>query len=183
MFKNICLIGVPTAGKTTLGRISSVICSKGFIDVDKMINYKYNKSLKHLIDELKFMNSENSSSLDSSIRFLNIENNICKTIHAENTIISTGGSMVYNEESIYHLKHNLNCKIIHLYLNFKEFSKRTMLPNTFQNRGIINPSNLNLQELYLERIKLCTHYSDNLINVNNSENGLKELVREIKTTL
>lgn len=164
MYYNICLIGLPTSGKTTFGRILSKKLKKGFIDTDEIIKYKYNCNLKDLID------------IKNQHNFLKIENNLVKSLHCENTIISTGGSMVYNFESINHIKNNLNSKIINLELSNKEFNKRKY---KFINRGVINPNNLEFEEFYMERIKLGKKHSDYNIIVDNKKNALKKIIEII----
>ena len=72
-------------------------------------------------------------------------NKICKTLYCDNTVISPGGSIIYNEESLNHLKNNLNSDIIHLHLSYDEFNNRL---NDLNSRGIINPYNLSVNKLY-----------------------------------
>ena len=49
MFKNICLIGLPYAGKSSLGKRLALFKKVGFIETDKMIEYTYYNPLKKLI--------------------------------------------------------------------------------------------------------------------------------------
>ena len=81
--------------------------------------------------------------------------------------------MIYNKESINHFKNNLNCKIIHLSLSLKEFKSRV---DNLENRGVINPNVLTIEELYLERIRLCDINSDYIINADCKEKAFKELL-------
>lgn len=157
---NICLIGLPYSGKSILGRLLSIKCKMGFIETDLMIKNKYNKQLKDIIKYHGIYN------------FLNYENNISKTIDCENTIISTGGSMVYHDDSMKFFKYNLNCKIIHLYLTLDEFKNRI---DDLDKRGVININNFSIDNLYYERICLCNKYADIIINVNNINNIINNL--------
>jgi len=152
---NICLVGLPYSGKSRLGRLFSMKYRMGFIETDLMIKNKYNKDLKDIIK------------YDGINNFLNYEKNIAKTIDCENTIISTGGSMVYHGESMKFFKYNLNCNIIHLYLTLGEFKKRI---GDLDKRGVVNINDLNIDDLYYERIYLCNKYSNININVNNINN-------------
>ena len=149
MLKNICLIGLAT------------LKNVGFIEIDKMIENKYKKKLKEII---------NNGGVNN---FLKIENEIAKTLYCNNNIISTGGSMIYNKDAMLFFKNNLNCEIIHLELNYKDFLNRV---GDFNERGIINPYGLTLNELYLERIRLCNVYSDITINCDDLDLGFKRLV-------
>ena len=50
---------------------------------------------------------------------------VIKSLNFNNVVLSTGGSVIYNEESIEHLKKNLDCEVYHLFLSKKEFLLRT----------------------------------------------------------
>jgi shikimate kinase len=173
MFKNICLIGLPYSGKSRLGRLISQNANKGFIEVDNII-----KNVSHT----KLSNIIRTQGIDN---FLKLENNIGKTIDCQNTVISPGGSMIYNKEAMNHIKLNLDCDIIHLYLTLPEFKKRI---TNIEERGIVNPYNLSIEELYMERIRLCENYTDytilsdnkadayiNIMKILNSKQEIKKL--------
>ena len=49
--RNICLIGLPSAGKTTIGKKLYQHLNKGFIDTDKIIQQRFSKPLPDLIKE------------------------------------------------------------------------------------------------------------------------------------
>jgi shikimate kinase len=160
MYKNICLIGLPYAGKSTIGRHLSQIKNIGFIETDIMISNFCNNNLAAIIKK-KGVNE-----------FLNIESKIAECLHCENTIISTGGSMIYNDKAISHIKNNLKSRIVYLELSLPEFKYRI---NNIKERGVVNPNNLSIDNLYEERIKLCNKYADTIINTNNKINILDKL--------
>jgi shikimate kinase len=126
MYKNICLIGLPYSGKSTIGRHLSQIKNIGFIETDIMISNVCNNNLSTIIKE------------KGITEFLNIESKIAQSLHCENTIISTGGSMVYNDKAIYHIKNNLKSRVIHLELSLLEFKNRI---HNIEERGVVNPNN------------------------------------------
>ena len=163
MFKNICLIGLPYAGKSILGNRLALAKNIGFIETDKMIEFAYHNSLKNIIN-LKGIQS-----------FLYVEEKVAKTIYCENTIISTGGSIVYSIDAIHHFQKNLNCKIIHLHLTFDEFNRRI---DNLDKRGVINPYNLDIKGLYKQRTDLCQLYSDITILADNKTMALIKLLKE-----
>ena len=164
-YSNYCLIGLPHSGKSLLGKKLSIITKKGFIETDNIIKNSYKSELLNIIDN--FGESE----------FLKLENKIGKSLHCNNTIISTGGSMVYNVQSMNHFKYNLKSKIIYLNLSHNEFLKRIV---DLKKRGVINPNKLNINEFYSERHSLCSFYSDIQINVDNFDKDLDKLLYEIK---
>ena len=76
-------------------------------------------------------------------------------------------------EAMNHIKYNLSSKVIHLEISYEEFLNRI---DNYDERGIINKFGLTLNELYLERIRLCNVYSDMTINCNDLDLGFKRLV-------
>jgi len=163
MFKNICLIGLPYAGKSSLGKRLALFKKVGFIETDKMIEYTYYNPLKKLI-KLRGISS-----------FLYMEEKTAQTIHCENTVISTGGSMIYSIDAINHFKNRLDCKIIHLHLTLDEFKKRI---DDLDERGVVNPYNLDIEGLYKQRTNLCELYSDKSILADNKKLALERLLKE-----
>ena len=163
MFKNICLIGLPYAGKSILGKRLALFKKVGFIETDKMIEYTYYNSLKDLIKLRGYKN------------FLYMEEKTAQTIHCENTVISTGGSMIYSIDAINHFKNRLDCKIIHLHLTLDEFKKRI---DDLDERGVVNPYNLDIEGLYKQRTNLYELYSDKSILADNKKVALERLLKE-----
>ena len=151
MFKNICFIGLPYSGKSYIGNKLFRIMNKGFIDTDNIIKSVYNKDLKDIIN--KYGNEH----------FLDIEESAVKSVIADNIILSTGGSVVYRQNSINHIKNNLNSDIIYLYITYPEFKKRI---TNFNNRGIIIGPDQSLKHFYDERCSLYEKYSDYRIDFN-----------------
>ena len=155
MFRSsYCLIGMPFSGKSYIGRSIALNKRKGFIDTDNILKYQYNKELKNIIESI------------GTKHFINIENSILKTLHFENSIISLGGSAVYSTQGMEHIRNTLDCEIIHLSLSFDEFNKRA---TDLNERGVINPNNLKIKDLYNERINLCNYHSNITLNANNKK--------------
>lgn len=165
MFKNYLLIGLPYSGKSYLGYNLSKLTNMGYIETDRMIENYYKSKLKDIIKK------------KSDKEFLLIENKISTTISCNNNIISSGGSMVYNLDTINYFKEILNCKVIYLHLSYNEFLKRI---NNLENRGVVNPSNLGIRDFYLERCCLGLKNSDVKIDVDDKILGLKNLLKETK---
>ena len=89
---NIILIGMPTSGKSTVGVILAKLLGMDFIDSDLVIQKKAGKKLSQIISE---------EGLDG---FINMEENVCCGIEAENTVIATGGSVVYGKKAMEHFQ-------------------------------------------------------------------------------
>ena len=90
--KNIVLIGMPGVGKSTIGVILAKEIGYRFLDSDLLIQEREGKLLKDIIAE---------QGIDG---FLQVENDVNKSIQTEKTVIATGGSVVYGAEAMEHLK-------------------------------------------------------------------------------
>lgn len=81
--KNIVLIGMPGVGKSTIGVILAKEIGYRFLDSDLLIQEREGKLLKDIIAE---------QGVDG---FLQVENEVNKSIQTKKTVIATGGSVVY----------------------------------------------------------------------------------------
>lgn len=165
MYRNICFIGLPYSGKTRFGNSISKTLHKGFIDTDKMIEYKYGgRKLRDIIQQT------------SERQFLQLENDVIQSIHCDNNIISTGGSSVYGKCAMKHLQNNLSCHMIHLYVSFDEFIRRA---KCFEQRGVIKPNQLGMLDFYEDRIQKYETYCDTRIDVSNKKITMKDILYQI----
>ncbi len=88
---NIILIGMPGAGKSTLGIVLAKIMNYDFVDADLLIQQQSDKTLERIIDAL------------GPEGFIQVENQVLTQIEYERTIVATGGSAIYSEEAMAHL--------------------------------------------------------------------------------
>ena len=79
---NVVLIGMPGAGKSTLGIVLAKILCMDFVDADLLIQQSCDKSLQRLIDTL------------GPDAFIEIENQVLSEMSFEHSVIATGGSAV-----------------------------------------------------------------------------------------
>ena len=149
MFRNICLIGLPYSGKSVIGNKLYKHLNKGFVDTDDIIKHKYTRSLPSLIQCV------------GNNHFLDIEKKVINSLYHENTVLATGGSVIYSEESMDHIKNVLHCEIYHLFLSKKEFLSRV---DSLEERGVIMDKDQSLTDLYNERIDLYDKYADKTIS-------------------
>lgn len=92
---NIVLTGMPTCGKSTLGKIISEKYGYKFIDTDELIENKINEKISDFIKT----NGEE--------KFRDIESKIIKEVSTKNhAVISTGGGAILRNENVVNLKHN-----------------------------------------------------------------------------
>jgi shikimate kinase len=161
---NITLIGMPGAGKSTIGRALAQRLNFTFIDVDCLIKEKAGMTLQVLIDKQGDL---------ALIRFE--EEAILKLEHVDECIISPGGSVVYSVKAMEHL--NKMSKIVFLDAPFRSIVKR--IRNT-RNRGIVGLRDRSLKELFEERVILYKKYADFSINIRERENVQRIVERIVK---
>ena len=103
--KNITLIGMPGAGKSTVGVVVAKLLCKTFIDADLVIQGKEGKRLYKIIEEI------------GNEKFLKLENDTLLHLNVHNSVISTGGSAIFGKEAMEHLVKDNN--FIDTLLNLK----------------------------------------------------------------
>ena len=152
---NICLIGLPTAGKSTLGKKLFQHLNKGFIDTDNIIQKRFSKPLPDLIKE------------HGEKKFLEMEEETILSLDHKNVVLATGGSAVYSEKSMEHIRSHLRCDVYHIFISKQEFTKRMDNPD---NRGVIMKNYKDLNDMYNTRLRLYDDYADYIINANGEVN-------------
>ena len=141
--KNIVLIGMPGAGKSTIGVILAKSLLFDFCDTDLSIQKETGESLCDTISRI---------GIDEFIALE--ENVICKQDFAD-SVVATGGSAVYGERAMKKLKENGT--IVYLKVSPEELQSRIKNIHT---RGIAMKSGTTIAELYNERAPLYEKYAD-----------------------
>lgn len=150
MRDNVILIGMPGAGKSTLGVVLAKILNYDFIDADLLIQQQSDKTLQRLIDSL------------GPHGFIEVENQVLSDIRCDRTVLSTGGSAVYSEEAMAHLA-TLG-PVVYLETSLPELEKRL---EDFSERGVVmrDRNVASLEALYAERVPLYERYASLTVNV------------------
>lgn len=143
---------MPGSGKSTIGVLLAKIMGYEFIDSDLLIQKRAGKRLFEIIDEYGIE------------YFLNLESDVNSSIDTERTVIATGGSAIYSDEAMNHLKKI--GKIVYIDVPLDEIKKRI---GDFSTRGIIMKNGNSLNELYAERSVLYKKYADITIPSNDSD--------------
>ena len=144
---NIILIGMPGCGKSTIGVLLAKALLMDFVDTDLLIQKECGKPLCDILAD---------SGLET---FKQIEGRVLSALHCDNCVIATGGSAVYSDEAMSHLKQN--GVVVYLDLPVDEIVRRVQNITT---RGIAMPTGCTLKQLYDERVPLYHRYADVIVN-------------------
>jgi len=139
---NIILIGMPGAGKSTVGVILAKHCSMDFIDTDLLIQRRSGTSLQHILDKSGYL----------ALRA--IEEEVLVSLSVNHTVIATGGSAVYSAQGMEHLK-NIGT-IVYLKLPYTDIIGRI---KNFSTRGIAAPPTQPFKSIFLERTRLYQQHA------------------------
>jgi len=149
---NITLIGMSGAGKSTIGKQLAKKLDHKFIDIDDLIRGKIGTDLQTFIDAY------------GDDEFIELEEQIVIGLHAlDNYVIATGGSIVYSENAMKHLKEIST--IVYLDVSFSQIARR-ISPSK---RGLVGFKDKGLKDLYHERKKLYERYLDVRIKIKKGE--------------
>ena len=147
---NITLIGMPGAGKSTVGIILAKNLSMGFLDTDILIQINQQKSLQSILDETDYLHLRKIEEME--VLKLNIDKQI----------ISTGGSVVYSEK-IMELLTEISTTVF-LKVDFEEIKRRI---HNFETRGIAKAEHQSFEDLFHERQILYQKHADITVECSN----------------
>jgi len=142
-FPNIILIGMAGAGKSTVGRQLAVRCARTFIDTDTLIEERCGCSLQQYLETV---------GIDS---FRRLEEQVLLGIEQNELVVATGGSAIYSEPGMAHLK--TTGPLVLLDASLATIMDRVDNQNT---RGLINPDGTDLAALYHARKPLYDRWAD-----------------------
>lgn len=149
MKTNLTLIGMPGSGKSTVGIILAKNLGLGFIDTDVLIQINQQRTLQQILDKSGFM----------GLRA--VEEAELLKINIDNHVIATGGSAVYSEKAMTHLKRIST--IIFLEAGFDVIQKRI---HNFDTRGIAKAETQSFEALFEERQLLYQKHAQLRIDCN-----------------
>ena len=129
---NIVLIGMPGCGKSTVGALLAAALHMDFVDTDIVLQEEQGKKLQTIIDAV------------GNDAFLKIEEDCICGLEYNNTVIATGGSVVYGKKAMRHLP-------------YEEIERRL---SNLATRGVTLKKGQTLHSLYDERIPLYEAEAD-----------------------
>jgi shikimate kinase len=145
---NITLIGMPGTGKSYIGKKVAEKLGYELVELDSIMEKEYGLPLQEILDTLG----------DELFLKKQAEDVISNTHSKDGLVVSPGGSIVYTEHAMEHLK-NVST-ILYLKSSLKTIEERVSdVP-----RGIVGLKNKTLAELYKERTMLYEKYAAVIID-------------------
>ncbi|MCC6486667.1 MAG: shikimate kinase [Candidatus Hydrogenedentes bacterium] len=139
--RNIVLIGMPGVGKSTAGVLLAKELSRDFLDTDVVLQSHEGRRLCEIIEH------------DGMDAFRALEERYILGLNRSGVVIATGGSAVYSEPAMRHLRDHGN--IVHLSLPIEQIEQRV---RNLEVRGVVRAKGQSLRELYEERQLLYCRY-------------------------
>ena len=123
--RNIILIGMPGAGKSSVGVILAKVLGYEFIDTDLVIQHREKRLLREIIAD------------EGNEGFLAIENEVNATLEADKSVIAPGGSAIYGKEAMEHFKEIGT--IVYLKLSYEGSGETSRKPEGTRRRAERGP--------------------------------------------
>jgi shikimate kinase len=143
---NIILIGMPGAGKSTVGVILAKLTSRDFVDTDVLIQTSQGRTLQDIVDT------------DGYALLRKIEEDVLLGLSVHNCVIATGGSAVYSNGAMVHLKSD--GIVIFLDVDMPTLEARI---HDYSTRGLAKRTDQNFTDMFQERFMLYTKFADIMV--------------------
>lgn len=147
MKPNITLIGMPSAGKSTIGVLLAKRLGYSFVDVDILIQEQEGRLLREIIAQ------------EGMEGFLKAEERANAGLAVKRAVIAPGGSVIYGAKAMEHLKEI--SEIVYLKMSYEEMERRI---GDIKDRGVALRPGLTLRDLYDERVPLYERYADIVVD-------------------
>ena len=144
---NIVLIGMPGVGKSTVGVLLAKALSRSFLDTDVYIQAREGRRLQDILDA------------EGTVAFRAIEEGHMLSLRRRGHVIATGGSVVYSEAAMRHLK----ASGIAVYLDLPIGLLERRLTN-LDSRGVVMERGQSLAALFRERLPLYARHADIVVS-------------------
>ena len=162
--KSIVLIGMPGAGKSTIGILLAKELGLDFIDTDISIQVRWGETLQQITDESGYM------------VLRDYEEQVLLSENIDHKVVATGGSAVYSDAGMARLK--ASATVIFLDVSLPALQQRV---TNFDTRGIARRPEQSFEDLFAERSLLYQRYAD--IRIDCSNLGVNEALQAVLETL
>lgn len=146
--QSITLIGMPGAGKSTIGKILADRLGFRFIDLDVVIKEKEGKSHAEIAKK------------KGDDALIKIEEAYTLGLDFDKVVFSPGGSIIYSPKAMQKVQNETS--IFYLALPLEEIRKR--LGKNAETRGIVGFERLGLKGVFDEREPLYLSYANHVIH-------------------
>ena len=140
---SVVLIGMPGAGKSTLGILLAKEMGLDFVDTDISVQVRESNTLQQITDERGYL------------VLRDIEEQVLLAEEIIGKVVSTGGSAVYSEAGMAHLARD--SVVIFLAVPLAALEARI---SNFSSRGIARRPDQSFDDLFAERSILYRRYAD-----------------------
>ena len=145
---NLTLVGMPGAGKSSIGKAVASRLNLRFIDTDELIRQRtgltIGESLARLGDEL----------------FIQLEEKVVLQLgNFDNCVVSPGGSVIYSQKAMDFLKQRS-------LVIFLTVPVEVILDRVEPQRGVVRLQDKSLKDLFNERLPLYEKYANQTISAN-----------------
>ena len=162
---NVVLIGMPSCGKSVTGVVLAKILNKKFVDGDLLIQERAGNGLQAIINE------------DGIDAFKKLEEEVLGSIDVTNAVIATGGSAVYYDSAMQHLKKD--GIILYIDVPIEDIKKRL---RNIKTRGVAMGKGQTLDDLYALRKPLYEKYAEVTVKSSNKQ-SMEDTVEDILNKL
>lgn len=163
---NLILIGMPGAGKSTIGVILAKTLGMDFLDTDLAICKAAGRTLQSILDT------------EGQEAFLALESRVVQSLDPDRTVIATGGSVPLEPEAMEYL--SKTGKVIYLKVALEELRHRL---GNIKTRGIAFGPGETLDTLYAHRIPIYESWADLTIEADPNRNDIENMVDQIVLAL
>jgi shikimate kinase len=143
----ISLIGMPGAGKSTVGVILAKLTGHRFRDTDLDIQVREQATLQEIVERAGYL------------QLREIEEQVLLSLPLEQSIISTGGSVVYSARTVERLR--AAGPLVYLEVDLPTLEQRVAAAPL---RGIASDPGHSFAQVYAERTPLYRRHADFTVN-------------------
>ncbi len=140
---SISLIGMPGAGKSTVGVVLAKLAGLRFVDTDLDIQVRAGATLQQILER------------DGYQQLRALEEDVLLSLDLQGAVVATGGSAVYSEAAMRRLKQA--GPVVYLEVDLATLQRRVAAAPL---RGIACDAGLGFADIHAERCPLYRRYAD-----------------------